>query len=65
MKLSGVRDKESNLEKAIKAYQEALKIYTIESYPIDYAMTQNNLEIAQNDLSTFRRYREVKIDAAL
>ena len=41
--LAGVRDSESNLEKAINAYGEALKIRTIEKYPINYAMTQNNL----------------------
>jgi len=33
--LAGVRDKESNLEKAINAYQEALKIYTVKRYPIE------------------------------
>jgi tetratricopeptide (TPR) repeat protein len=38
-----VRDKVDNLERAIQAYQEALKIRTLESYPIDYARTQNNL----------------------
>jgi len=31
------------LNKAIQAYEEALKITTIENNPIDYATNQNNL----------------------
>ena len=31
------------IKQSIEAYQEALKIYTVERYPIDYAGTQNNL----------------------
>jgi hypothetical protein len=34
--LAEVRDKGANLEKTINAYQEALKIYTEEKYPIMY-----------------------------
>ena len=49
--LSEVRDKESNLEKAIEAYREALKVRTVESYPIDYATTQNNLGNAYRTLA--------------
>ena len=49
-----MRDKESNLEKAIYAYQEVLKIYTVESYPIYYAATQNNLGNAYSDLAMVR-----------
>ena len=41
-----VRDKEPNLKQAIDAYQEALKTYTVEIYPIGYATTQTNLGIA-------------------
>jgi tetratricopeptide (TPR) repeat protein len=36
-------DRGENLKKAIKAYREALKIRTIDAFPIDYAMTMNNL----------------------
>jgi tetratricopeptide (TPR) repeat protein len=43
--LADVRDKEANLEKAVYAYLEALKIRTIESYPLDYAITQNDLQV--------------------
>ena len=32
-----------NLEKAIEAYQLALSVWTQEDFPIDWAMTQNNL----------------------
>ncbi|MFC2032397.1 tetratricopeptide repeat protein [Chloroflexota bacterium] len=28
---------------AIQAYEESLKVYTLERFPMDYAMTQNNL----------------------
>jgi hypothetical protein len=48
--LAEVRDKESNLEKAIYAYQEALKIYTKEKYPIMHQTVKSNLEEAQSQL---------------
>lgn len=44
---SGIRDTESNLEKAIKALEEALTIYTKEDFPIDYAMVRKNLEMTR------------------
>ena len=53
-KLSEVREKEGNLIKAIDGYKEALKIYTPERYPLDYAETQNNLGIAYRGLSEVR-----------
>jgi len=53
-KLSGIRDTEPNLKKAIKAYEEALTIYTKEDFPVDYAMTQNNLGAAYGKLSGIR-----------
>ncbi|MEM2930854.1 MAG: tetratricopeptide repeat protein, partial [Thermoproteota archaeon] len=37
--------------KAIKAYEEALKVYTRERFPMDYAMTQNNLGNAYRTLA--------------
>ena len=52
--LAGIRDKESNLKKAINAYQEALKIYTAESYPIKYATTQSNLGVMYRNLAEVR-----------
>jgi len=42
--LAGVRDTESNLEKAFNAYQEALKIYTVEKHPIMYQLVESNIE---------------------
>ncbi|WP_287714763.1 CHAT domain-containing protein, partial [Microcystis sp. M144S2] len=36
-------NKAENLEKAIAYYQEALKVYTFDAFPEDWAMTQNNL----------------------
>jgi tetratricopeptide (TPR) repeat protein len=47
-----------NLEKAIQSYQEALRIRTLESYPIDYATTQNNLGTAYADLALVRDKEE-------
>jgi pyrimidine deaminase RibD-like protein/tetratricopeptide (TPR) repeat protein len=41
--LAEVEDKAENCEKAIKAYEEALKVYTFNRFPSDYAMTQGNL----------------------
>ena len=49
-----MRDKEPNLKQAIDAYQEALKISTIESYPIDYATIQTNLG------NTYRKLADVR-----
>ena len=43
---SGVGDKAENLEMAIAAYQETLKVYTFEAFPEDWASTQNNLALA-------------------
>ncbi|MDD2777267.1 MAG: tetratricopeptide repeat protein, partial [Methanocellales archaeon] len=40
-----------NCKKAIKAYNEALKVYTLERFPMDYAMTQNNLGAAYQTLA--------------
>ncbi len=45
-------DRVANLEKAIQCYQEALRVYTPEAAPFDYAMTQNNLGAAYADLPT-------------
>jgi len=57
--LSRVRDKEKNLEKAIAAYREALKVRTLEAYPVQqYAMTQNNLGSAYRGFSEVRHKEE-------
>lgn len=37
-------DRAENLNKAIDAYREALKIYTIETFPRDHAMVKKNLD---------------------
>jgi Tetratricopeptide repeat len=37
-----------NLEKAIEFYQAALTVYTLEDFPQQWAMTQNNLAIASS-----------------
>jgi hypothetical protein len=34
------------MKKAIGAYNEALRVRTFDAFPMDYAMTKNNLEIA-------------------
>jgi tetratricopeptide (TPR) repeat protein len=45
-------DRAANLEKAMQCYQEALRVYTPEAAPFDYAMTQNNLGTAYRNLPT-------------
>jgi tetratricopeptide (TPR) repeat protein len=45
-------DRAANLEKAIECYRQALRFYTPEAAPLDYAMTQNNLGNAYADLPT-------------
>jgi tetratricopeptide (TPR) repeat protein len=49
--LAEVEDKASNCSKAIAAYREALKVYTLEDFPMDYATTQNNLGTAYRTLA--------------
>ena len=46
-----MRDRGENLKRAIKAYEEALTICTIENYPVHYATTQNNLGFAYGTFS--------------
>jgi len=44
--LSQYQGKAENCKKAITAFKEALKVRTLERFPMDYAMTQNNLGTA-------------------
>lgn len=52
--LMKVKDKDINAQNAINAYQEALKISTVEKYPIDYATIQINLGNAYGSLAEVR-----------
>ena len=52
--LGDVRDPEENFQKAIKAYHEALTIFTKKDFPIEYAMAQNNLGTAFGSLGNVR-----------
>jgi tetratricopeptide (TPR) repeat protein len=45
-------DRAGNLGKAIECYGEALRVYTPEAAPLDYATTQNNLGNAYRELPT-------------
>lgn len=49
-----IRDKEENISKAIWAYAEALRIYTVEKHPVNYATVQNNLGMAYSELSKIK-----------
>ena len=40
----------ANLQRAIGSFTEALRFFTAEAAPLDYAMTQNNLGLAYADL---------------
>jgi len=44
-------DKADNCKRAIKAFEEAMKVYTFGKFPYEYAMTQNNLGVAYRNLS--------------
>ena len=48
--LARVRDKKKNLTKAIGAYEEALKIYTVERYPLYHEIVASNMRKAQQEL---------------
>jgi tetratricopeptide (TPR) repeat protein len=41
--LAAIEDRADNLRRAIAAFTEALRYYTPQNAPLDYAMTQNNL----------------------
>ena len=45
-----VRDRAANLQKAIACYEQALRIFTPEAAPRDYALTQTNLGNAYRNL---------------
>ena len=45
-----ILEKAEYMKIAIKAYQEVLKVITLEKFPVDYAMTQNNIGIAYRTL---------------
>ena len=49
--LSQYRDRKQNCKNAINAYEEALKVRTLDHFPMDYAMTQNNLGTAYRTLA--------------
>ena len=40
----------NNVRRAVENYQKALKIFQKDEYPVEYAMTQNNLGTAYTDL---------------
>ena len=43
--------REQNLNQAIAAYLRALEVYILAAYPVDYALTQNNLGNAYSALA--------------
>jgi tetratricopeptide (TPR) repeat protein len=57
-KLALYRDRAENCEKAIKAYEEALTVRTLDRFPMDYATTQNNLGAAYSTLAEVKEKPE-------
>jgi tetratricopeptide (TPR) repeat protein len=53
-------DRAENLKTAIAYYREALKVYTREDFPVQWATTQNNLGAAYSDLPTGDRAQNLK-----
>ena len=43
-------DRDANLRRAIDCYEYALRVYTEDAFPQDWAMTQNNLALTYADL---------------
>ncbi|MDJ1175618.1 CHAT domain-containing protein [Roseofilum capinflatum] len=62
--LATIQEKGENLEKAISAFQNALKFYTLDKLPQYYAATQNNLGAAYRNLATIREKGE-NLDRAI
>jgi tetratricopeptide (TPR) repeat protein len=56
--------REENLKKAIRAYNNALKTYTFDAFPAQYAATQNNLGNAYRTLGEVRD-KEQNVQAAI
>ena len=56
--LSNYKAKAENCKKAIDAYKEALKVRTLERFPMQYAMTQNNLGVAYRTLGKVENKEE-------
>ncbi len=44
-------DRAENLRRAIECYEKALRVYTEEHFPQDWAMTQGNMALARRDLA--------------
>ncbi|MCS6792192.1 MAG: tetratricopeptide repeat protein [Oscillatoriaceae bacterium SKW80] len=38
-----------NLERAITCYEKALKVYTLDAFPQEWAITQRNLALVQEE----------------
>jgi hypothetical protein len=55
--LAEVEDKEHNCKKAVKAYQNALKIFTEELYPVYNEIIADNLE----NLINFCKTKNIKL----
>jgi formylglycine-generating enzyme required for sulfatase activity len=53
-------DRANNLQRAVASYHEALRIFTPEAAPLDYARTQNNLGEAYRSLPTGDREANVQ-----
>ena len=53
-------DRDQNLRQAIAYYEAALTLYTRETLPMDWAMTQNNLGLAVCNLPTGDRGRNLR-----
>jgi len=53
-------ERAANLAQAIECFQQALRVYTPEAAPLDYAMTQNNLGNAYQSLPTGERAANLK-----
>ncbi len=53
-------DRAANVQRAIDCYREALRFYTPDAAPLDYAMTQNNLGFAYYALPTGDRAANVQ-----
>jgi len=45
-------DRGVNLQRAIACYEAALRVYTEQDFPVEWARTQNNLGVAYRDLPT-------------
>jgi len=60
--LAYIKDKEENNKKAIECFNEALKVYSFEKYPVLYGYNQELIALSNIELSKIRDPKSILIN---